>query len=195
VSAATADGPWRDADLRQAEAAMGAQVLFLIRDGETALDRALAARGYGIVDPVVAYACAAAKLARPPHMTTFPHWPPLAIARDLWAEGGIGPERVAVMDRVRGPKAAILVRQGDRPAGAAFVAAHGSTAMLHALEITPPRRRQGSAHHILMAAAHWALDQGADTLSLVVTAANEPARALYASLGMQVVGHYHYRQR
>ena len=159
-----------------------------------ALDTALAARGYHIIDPVVAYACAAGGLAQPPGMTTFAHWPPLAIARDLWAEGGIGPARLAVMDRVTGPKCAILARQADRPAGVAFVAVSAGVAMLHALEITPARRRQGSAQHIVQAAAGWALTQGAATLSLVVTVANQPARALYASLGMQAVGHYHYRQ-
>lgn len=198
VSAATADGVWTEADLPLAEAAMAAQgepALFVIRHGEAALDAALAARGYRVVEPVVAYACAAASLAPPPGMTTFPHWPPLAIARDLWAEAGIGPARLAVMDRVAGPKAAILCRQTDRPCGVAFVAVSGRVAMLHALEISPGFRRQGSARHILQAAAQWALEQGADTLSLVVTVANAPARALYASLGMQGVGQYHYRQK
>lgn len=198
VSAATADDAWSEADLPVAEASMQAQgdvPLFLIREGDAALDAALDARGYHVVDPVVAYACPVVGLEPPPHMTTFAHWPPLAIVRDLWAEGGIGPARLAVMNRVSGEKTAILVRQGDRPAGAAFVALSGATAMLHALEITPARRRQGSAHHILQAAALWAQDHGADSLSLVVTAANGPARALYASFGMQVVGHYQYRQR
>ncbi len=197
VSAATAEAPWQADDLPQAEAemaALGQPALFLIRHGDGALDAALAARGYGVVDPVVAYACAADRLDPPPPMTTFAHWPPLAIAHDLWAEGGIGPARLAVMHRVTGPKAAILSRLADRPCGVAFVALHGRAAMLHALETTPARRRQGSARHILHAAAAWARAQGADTLSLVVTEANVPARALYASLGMQAVGQYHYRQ-
>jgi len=193
VSAANVRGPWTAQDLDRAAAAMPAP-LFLIGEGDGALDAALAARGYRLVDPVVAYACPAAGLPPPPGMTTFAHWPPLAIAGDLWAEGGIGPERRAVMDRVTGAKTAILARSGDRPAGAAFVALSDRTAMLHALEITPACRRQGSAHHILQAAAHWALDRGGETLALVVTAANGPARALYASLGLQPVGHYHYRQ-
>ena len=198
VSAATADGAWTADDIAFAEAAMVAQVgpvLFLIREGEAALDAALASRGYAFVDPVVAYACPAASLPPPPGMTTFAHWPPLAIARDLWTEGGIGPARLAVMDRVAGPKTAILSRHSDRPAGVAFVAICGDTAMLHALDVTPALRRRGSAHHILQAAALWAQDHGAGALALVVTAANEPARALYASLGMQRVGHYHYRQQ
>lgn len=199
VSAATAEGDWRAADIdRAADAmrAMGQEALFLIRQGDATLDAELAARGYRVVDPVVAYASPAAQLAAegPRHMSTFPHWPPMAIAVDLWAEGGIGPARLAVMQRAKGPKCAILSRANDRPTGVAFVAAQGQTAMLHALEVAPPHRRQGSAHNILRAAGRWALDQGCDRVALVVTVANAPARALYASLGMSVVGHYHYRQ-
>jgi GNAT superfamily N-acetyltransferase len=199
VSAATAEGDWQDTDISQAETAMAAldqPALFLIRDGDGLLDQALMARGYRIVDPVVAYAAPLATLPQAPDaMTTFPHWPPMAIAADLWAEGGIGPARLAVMERVQGPKTTILARAQDRAAGTAFVAIHDNIAMLHALEVTPSQRRQGSAHNILRAAAAWAQKNGADTLSLVVTVANDPARRLYASLGMQAVGQYHYRQK
>ncbi len=198
VSAATADKAWQDGDIAQAEAAMAALAqprLFLIRDQDAALDVALQARGYRIVDPVVAYAMQLTTARAPDHMTTFPHWPPMAMAVDLWAEGGIGVERREVMQRAQGAKTAILARTNDRAAGVAFVAMAGRTAMLHALEVTPSFRRQGSAHNILRAAALWALDQGADTLSLVVAVANDPARRLYASFGMTVVGNYHYRQK
>jgi GNAT superfamily N-acetyltransferase len=198
VSAATAEQDWDFAEIPLAEAAMaalGQAPLFLIRDQDGDLDAALQARGYRVVDPVVAYAMALTEVQAPDHMTTFPHWPPMAVAADLWAEAGVGPERLAVMSRVQGVKTAILGRANDRAAGVAFVAMAGNSAMLHALEVTPSQRRQGSAHNILRAAAHWALDQGADTLSLVVTVANDPARRLYASFGMTVVGHYHYRQK
>jgi GNAT superfamily N-acetyltransferase len=200
VSAATADAAWSDTDIPQAESAMaalGQPALFLIRDGDGALDAALDARGYRIVDPVLAYAGPAADLAVAdlPRLAGFPHWPPLAVATHLWAESGIGPARLAVMERVQTPKTAILARSNDRPAGVAFVATAGNIAMLHALEVAPALRRQGSAHNILTLAARWALDQGADTLALVVTTANDGARALYASHGMAVVGHYHYRQK
>ena len=50
----------------------------------------------------------------PPFLSSFPHWPPLGIARAIWAEGGIVPARLAVMDRVTLPKTAILGRTGDR---------------------------------------------------------------------------------
>ena len=199
VSAATADGPWTEAELSRAEVAMtavGPCALFLIRNGDEALDAALAQRGYGVVDPVVVYTAPTAMLAGDgaDHMTTFPHWPPMELARALWADAGIGPGRLAVMERVQGPKCTILGRTNDRASGVAFVACHGRHAMLHALAVSPVHRRQGSAQNILRAAAQWAQTAGADTLSLVVTVANEPARALYAAMGMQEVGHYHYRQ-
>ncbi|MFN3845687.1 MAG: GNAT family N-acetyltransferase [Paracoccaceae bacterium] len=200
VSAATAAADWTDEAIPDAEASMralGQQPLFLIRQGDVLLDQALQSRGYRIVDPVVAYRAGSATLATPPApaMSAFPHWPPLAICADLWADGGIGPERRAVMDRATGPKCAILSRSNDHPTGVAFVAIHARTAMLHALEVRAQWRRQGSAHNILRAAAGWAQENGADTLVLVVTLANTGARNLYASMGMEVVGQYHYRQK
>ena len=199
VSAASAQGMITAETVEQAETAMRAlsqPPLFLIRENDGVLDALLATKGYHVHDPVLAYAAPCADLAEiPPPMTTFSHWPPMAIAADLWAMGGIGPARLAVMQRAPGPKTAILSRSNDRASGVAFVALSGNRAMLHALEVTPLLRRQGSAHNILRAAAVWAQANGADTITMVVTAANQDARRLYASLGMIVVGQYHYRQR
>ena len=199
VSAATLEGVFDPDSLCEAETAMqttGMRPLFQLRPGQEALDAALSMRGYAIVDPVVIYAVKLADVppTPPPPMTTFPHWPPLGIAADLWAEGGFDAARLDVMHRAPGPKCVILARTSDRAAGVAFVAMHGPVAMLHALEVSPSARRKGSARHILQAAAVWAQDNGGTELGLAVTAANEPARALYASFGMQVVGQYHYRQ-
>lgn len=199
VSAASLEGDFDPATLAQAERAMqasGERPLFKLVPGQEALDAALAARGYAIVDPVVIYAARLADLPQisPPLMTTFPHWPPLGIAAELWAEGGIDAARLAVMHRVAGAKCAILARNSDRAAGVAFVAMDGPIAMLHALEVTLALRRQGSARHILQAAATWARDNGGLDFGLAVTEANGDARVLYASFGMQVVGRYHYRQ-
>ena len=196
VSAASCDAPdWTDSDLDRALAAMD-PALMLVRATEERLDQALADRGLRIVDPVLAYAApvAAVKADLPP-LTAFPHWPPLQITRAIWQEGGIGPARVQVMDRVAGPRAAILARRMDRPAGAAFVALHGEEAMVHAVEVLPPCRRQGVGMSLVQAAANWAADQGATRLSLVVTDRNAAARSLYERLGMQVVGQYHYRMK
>ena len=191
VSAATCAGNWTEADITAVEAAM-AEPLILIGAGQDALDQALAARGYRLVDPVVAYAAPVSDIAgEVPWLTTFPHWPPLEVTRAIWDDGGIGPARLAVMDRVAGAKTAVLARAGDRPAGAVFVAMTGAEAMVHALEVRPGQRRLGVGAHLLRAAANWAVAQGAARLSLVVTAQNAAARALYARAGMQGVGQYH----
>jgi ribosomal protein S18 acetylase RimI-like enzyme len=195
VSAASLDGTFTEADLDAVEAAMPSP-LMLVREGDTALDAALESRGWRVVDPVVAYAAPVATLtADLPPLAAFPHWPPLEIARSLWAEGGIGPARIAVMDRVQGPKAAILARLDDRPAGVGFVACEGADAMLHALEVRAEQRRKGAGQALVQAAANWAAAQGAARLSLVVTRQNVAARALYTRLGMEVVGQYHYRMK
>lgn len=199
VSAATAADVWAEADIPLAEVAqenLGQSALFMVQAGETALDAVLAARGYEIVDPVTIWSAPTTQLAAElPPLATFALWPPLAILHDIWADGHIDARRLAVMDRAAGPKIALLSRAGDRAVGAAFVACHQAQAMLHALHVLPAARRQGAAKNIMRAAANWALDQGATTLSLAVTRANAPANALYASLGMQSVGHYHYRRK
>ena len=96
MSAATAVDPVTEADIPRAEAAMqalGQPRLFMIRKGDEALDAALEARGYKVVDPVNLYVAPVADVAteRPPRITTFTVWEPLAIQIDMWAEGGIGP--------------------------------------------------------------------------------------------------------
>ena len=194
VSAATLEGAWGEADVRAAQAAM-AVPLFRIGPGEEALDALLAEWGYHLVDPVVAYARGMADMEPAPWFAAFPHWPPLQMACDLWAEAGIGPARLAVMARVAGPKAVILGRSQDRPAGVAFAALTGGCVMVHALEVAPDVRRRVVAGGLLRGAADWGRALGASEMALVVTRANGPARALYEKLGMQVVGGYHYRQK
>ncbi|AVO39830.1 GNAT family N-acetyltransferase [Pukyongiella litopenaei] len=201
VSAATLREPGRDVaadDIEAAETAMrglGQVPLFMLRDGEDALDAALAGRGYAVKDPVIAWACPVSMLTGTPvpRVTVFALWEPLAIMRELWAAGGIGPDRLAVMDRVQGPRTGLMGRNRDKPAGAAFVAIHGRTAMLHALEIPPFQRRHGMGRWFLRAAGFWAAENGADLLTVVCTRDNAAANALYAALGMAQVGAYHYR--
>ena len=196
VSAASAWAEWHPEDIalaEQAQAGLGQDSLFVIWPWDQALDAALAARFYAKIDPVVGYVAPVSAFDAPQRMTSFPHWPPLQIAKEIWADGGISAARLAVMDRALGPKTVILGRTADRPCGAGFVALHGTTAMIHAVEVRPSLRRKGAGRQILAAAAHWAAEQGADRLALAVTQGNSEARALYASLGMQPVGEYHYR--
>jgi GNAT superfamily N-acetyltransferase len=197
VSAATAVdavGPSDLPALAAWAAERGERPLVRVRAGEAALDALLAGRGFARVDPTLIYLAPLAALADPPPpVTAFAHWPPLAITAALWDAGGIGPERRAVMARAGGPKAAVLGRTDDAPAGAAFVALAGDIAMLHALWVAPRFRRRGTARNILKAAAVWAQDRGAAWFALAVLERNGAARALCASLKMESVGHWHYR--
>ena len=197
VSSATAEGPVTAGDLqtlREAARSLGQPPIVMVRQGETALDRLLQDAGFAVQDETVLYAAPVGDVAAPvPLVTCFPHWPRLAVVEEIWAEAGIGPARLAVMDRAEGPKAAILSRTDDTPSGAAFVALAGDTAMIHAVDVLPRFRRRGVGRQILQCAATWAQDAGATRFSLAVTARNVAARALYASLKMEVVGHYHYR--
>ncbi len=193
VSAATGRG-----DIARAELAMrdlGQVPLFMICEDDEDLDAALAAQGYAVKDEVVIYAAAVAALASQPapELAAIPAAAPLAIQREIWAAGGIGPARLDVMHRASNPKTYFMARHNARPAGTAFMSIHGGIAMLHALEITPECRGQGAGRAATCAAAKWALDQGAAHIALMCTTANTAANALYQSIGMQICGRYHYR--
>jgi len=196
VTCAVADGPVTADDLAplvQAAARLGQPGLVLVRQGEDALDATLQGAGWRMGEEVVLYLARSAAFAAPPGMTAFALWPPLAVQRLIWAEGGTGADRQAIIDRAMEPRTAILGRSGDRPAGTAHVAIAGGIAYLHAVTVVPALLRRGTARNIVAAAGAWAQSTGAEWLALAVTRENVPARALYASLGMQVVGHYHYR--
>ena len=201
VSAATLEAEQAsDQEIAEAEQAMqnmGQSPKFMIRDGQDGFDTQLETLGYAVLDPVNIWACPAAQLTDVviPRVTTFAVWEPLQICREIWNSGGIGAERQAIMDRAQGPKIALLGRHRDKPAGTGFCAIHGDIAMVHALEILPHQRRQGMGAWMMRQAAIWAVDNGAQTLSVICTKRNDGANGLYTSLGMTCVGQYHYRHK
>lgn len=199
TSAATAHHSVTANDLPQAEAAMrelGQTPLFMIRAGDDVLDQVLDDAGYTIKDPVAVFAAPTASIAttRPPPVTSFTVWPPLAVQEEIWADGGIGPARLDVMRRAPHPKTTLLGRIDDRPAGTVYVGSANGCAMIHALEVASAHRRKGLARYLTQAAAFWALDQGLQHITLLATQANTAANTLYTSLGLSVVGQYHYRK-
>ena len=198
VSAASAHdlvGPDDPALAATAMREMGQKPLFMIRPGDEALDALLESQGYAIVDPVVIYTCPVNRLTdlKMPHVTAFAIWEPLQIMREIWAAGGIGPERQAVMERVTGPKTGLFGRSEDKPGGVGFAAVHDGTVMVHAIEVPPHQRRKAGGSWIMRAAAFWAAKQGVETMSVVCRRDNIGANALYSSLGMDAVEQYHYR--
>ena len=199
VSAATARRILTNRDVREAEAlmkGMGQYPLFMIREGEDLLDRQLADMGYEVIDPVVMYTTPIDVLTDVPipPVTAFCIWEPLAIMREIWATGGVGPARLDVMARAK-TKTSVLSRWNEKPAGVAFAAVHSRVCMVHAVEVLPHQRRMGVAQWMMRAAAFWAKAQGADAMSVLCVEHNAAANALYQSLGFSAVGRYHYRQR
>lgn len=200
VGSAIAAGPWVPDDIARAERvhrAWSQPPLFRVPDDDAAPVAALRAAGYRRQTPTAIMAAPVAVLADRtiPPITTFAVWPPLAIQRHIWAAGRIDPVRQAVMARVAGPRAAILGRIRDRAAGAAFVAAAGDVAMLHAVEVLPPFRREGVAGWMIRQAAFWAQDTGAARLALAVSRDNHGARAAWDRLGFVEVAGYAYYVR
>lgn len=198
VSFATriADGARIDA----AEAAMeawGQRPLFQIREGDEALDAELDAAGYARMDEATFYAHETSALRddKPETARIVRGGAPIAMIEEIWAKGGVGPERLAVMARVTGPKCYMIGRTGDRPAAVAFVAVEGDIALVHAMETLERARRRGAARMLMSGAARFAEENGARVLALAVTDRNVAASGLYRGLGMVAAGRCHYREK
>lgn len=188
-----------DWDIDAAECAMrglGQHPLFQITSEDAALDQALAARGYVVKDESCFLTIPATDLASeaPPPVSAFAVWPALAIQRDLWRDGGIGPARLSVMERAAGEKCTLLGRIKDRAAGTGFVVLNDGIAFVHALHVLPEFRRQSLARYMMRRAGIWSLDRGASHVALITTRANTAALALYRGLGFTEAASYHYRQ-
>ncbi len=197
VTAASTDQAVTRDDIAQAEKrmiALGQTPLFTLLPGDET-DTILAEMGYSALDETWLYHCPIKVLSalELPPVTAFPIWPPLQLARDIWAEGGIGADRVAVMERAQCDKTAILGRINDRAGGVAYAGLHNGCTMVHALEIHETQRRNGLAGSLMIAAAHWGAARGATHMAVLVTKANLPANALYTRLGMTALQGYHYR--
>lgn len=196
VSAITLDGADGDPGPALARArALGERPVMMIRPGQAALDARLASLGLAREAATRLYAGPAAALARAPaELGVIDCALPLAALAEIWAAGGVGPARLAVMARVEGPKRYLMGRLDDRPAAAGFVAiAPSGVAMLHALQVAQGVRRRGLGQRMVQAAAAWAAARGAASLAMAVEAENAAADALARGLGMAAAGGYHYR--
>jgi len=172
----------------------GQPPLFQLTDVDAVLEAALAARRYRVKNPTRFMAAPISGLALrdPAPVRPVEAAAPLAAMEAIWALDGIGPERLAVMERAAGPKTCIALRSGDRIAGVAFVAVDRDLAVLHALVTAPAHRRIGVGKAGVIAAARFGARHGAETLALAVIEANEAARALYGAMGFVDIGGYRY---
>lgn len=200
VSSARVIGPWTADDIAAVEDISrnwDQPPMFRVLDEDAPLAAALQQAGYRSEKPTVNMSAPLDGLTDIPipPVTTFSVWPPLAIQREIWVAGNIGPARQAVMDHADLPKTSILGRTNDRAAGTGFVAIANQVAMIHAVEVRAEWRRRGLAGWMIREAAFWARDNGATRMGLAVTRANTGAIAAYRGLGFQEVAAYSYYTR
>jgi GNAT superfamily N-acetyltransferase len=198
VSAATAIGAPDISDIKLAENKMvqwHQDKLFMIKKNEIILDEALSASGYRVIDPTNIWSISSKNLSiqKTLPVKAFTIFPPLAIQRELWRANHIPPSRIEIMDRVKTHKTTIFGRINARPAASAFVAVSNKFAMVHALVVDKKCRRQGMGKFVMQKVGSWAYQMGADSVVAFCTEKNCSANILYKSLGMQVIGKYHYR--
>lgn len=198
VSAATAIGAPDISDIKLAENKMvqwHQDKLFMIKKNEIILDEALSASGYRVIDPTNIWSISSKNLSiqKTLPVKAFTIFPPLAIQRELWRANHISPSRIEIMDRVKTHKTTIFGRINARPAASAFVAVSNKFAMVHALVVDKKCRRQGMGKFVMQKVGSWAYQMGAESVVALCTEKNFSANILYKSLGMQVIGKYHYR--
>lgn len=181
------------------QAARGLDALLQLPDGLD-LPSVSAATGWASEGATaILSADAAAVAARSRRGAGFPYLievtAPLGALDEVWAEGGIGGARRAVIARAEGIGRIWAARLDSRLAGAAFVGRVGDRAAIQALHVAPWARRRGAAHDLMVACAGWAAAAGADRLVWSVERDNAPALALYAALGAVEIGGYRYWRR
>ena len=162
--------------------------LFMLKDGDRAIDEALAKLDFAIIDPVDVMAIGVDN--SDDDIEKFCHDAPTKIAKEIWAEGGIEKPRLDVMARAKCAKTYLQIDNG----AVAFAAIWNEIAMVHALEVQRSARRQGMGKRMMQIALTWAEGQGARELVVLTVKANKPAQQLYRNMGFRDVAHYHYRQ-
>jgi N-acetylglutamate synthase len=119
-----------------------------------------------------------------------------------WRQGfaeakGVPAASRAVHDRIVGAIAAdtafATIRARGRPVAFGLAVADRGVLGLFDVVVTEGARRRGLGRQIAAALMSWGRDQGAMGAYLQVTAANEPAVALYRGLGFEDAYRYHYR--
>lgn len=102
---------------------------------------------------------------------------------DLLEGQGSGPVSVGLAHGER--DVALELRQDGKVVGSGRAALSGDWVGVHALDVAPEHRRRGLARRMLAELLEWGGEQGAATVWLHVETDNQPALALYESLGFR----------
>ena len=109
-----------------------------------------------------------------------------------WQDHNDDDRWIDIVRRISGPRAFVLARLDNGPAGTALASIEDGWACITAVHTVPDFRRRGVARSLVGALAAWARTQSSG-LFLQVEADNDPAQRLYASCGFQPAYRYHYR--
>jgi len=88
-----------------------------------------------------------------------------------------------ILDRIPGPCAFFGCRRNGEIVATALCVVSFGCAVIECVATRSDLRRSGAARAVLAALEHWASGQDVDWIGLQVVASNEPAIALYRSLG------------
>ncbi|MCE7026496.1 GNAT family N-acetyltransferase [Jiella avicenniae] len=181
-------------------AKLGRPAIFRVPSLVRGIDAPLEERGYGLQAPTrVLYT----DLARRPRTSNPAVELVDAVGEDWIAAfttiGAASAEAVATFRQSVGcivlPKRFAGLRIGDSLAAIAYGVIHRGLMVVEAVATHPAHRQRGHAGAVLDALMSWAVESGARGACLAVVSDNEPALALYRSLGFRrELYRYHYRR-
>lgn len=101
----------------------------------------------------------------------------------------------AVLARLPAAAVAAMLVEAGRPLAYGVASVGGGRVQLFDIVVAAAARRRGHGRRLVAALLAWGAARGHDEAVLQVLADNDPARALYASLGFVDAFPYHYRIR
>lgn len=109
-------------------------------------------------------------------------------------EPALRPGLSEIIGAIRAEVGLFVLEDEGEPVSSLICVQDGELAGLFEIGTAATRRGKGYARRTILSALKWAKLRGAHQAWLQVGADNEPALALYRSLGFQEVYNYHYRQ-
>ncbi|MCP5060428.1 MAG: GNAT family N-acetyltransferase [bacterium] len=168
----------------------------------TSLDAVLEARGYQRVSPVHVQTAEALSIAALPVGAVLdsgcddspsPAWAELATHRGRYS-GDQADVFLSMLDRLKGRAGFAWAGDGTAPAATGMAVAAPPWAGIFSMRTLDAARGRGLGRAVLVAAARWAIGQGARHLYLQVEQDNRPALSLYGNAGFTPRYDYHYRR-